>query len=212
MRPASSTVTVLVPTVRSPAPCRQAGRRRRWRPRGLTPAVRRPDIAASGNRVPGAWSTTAAYWAGSTNTMGISNPGQCRRVLDLRGSGGNDARHRRDLALQRRGDHRIPRGLDDRVGAHLLPGRGHLGAGYRRADHVRERHHGQHQHQGERRQDGAGRGTGGPCQADEPDHPARQARDPGQLAGKGGIAAQHDDGHGDRDEHRRRARVQAAVP
>ena len=33
-----------------------------------------PDSAASGNRGPGAWSITAAYWAGSTNITDSSVP------------------------------------------------------------------------------------------------------------------------------------------
>ena len=145
---------------------------------------RRPDSAASGNRGPGAWSITAAYLAGSTNTAVSSYPvAGSVACVDHRGRGGDDAGHRGDLPLQRWGDRLAVRGLDDRVGADLLPGCGHLATGYRGADHGRERHHGEHQHQGERRQDGAGRGAGGPRQADERDHPARPARDPGQLRG-----------------------------
>jgi hypothetical protein len=40
----------------------------------------------------------------------------------------------------------------------------------------------------------------------------RPARDPGQGAGGGRVAAQHDDGHRDGEEHWRRARVQGRVP
>jgi hypothetical protein len=162
-----------------------------WAAAGVTTAGRSvaalPDSAATGNRAPGASSTTAAYRAGSTHITDTANPEDSDPVavaavavaaVAVAATPGNG----RDLALQGRGDLVSGRHGDDGVGGYLLPGCGHLGLGHRRGDHVRERHHGQDQHQRERRQDGAGRGTGGPRQADERDHPARPARGSRTLA------------------------------
>jgi hypothetical protein len=72
MRPASLTVTVLLPTVRAAGAVPTTWAAAAVATAGTVPPF--PDSAATGNRVPGAWSTTAAYWAGSTNTTGNSNP------------------------------------------------------------------------------------------------------------------------------------------
>ena len=73
IRPASPIVMVLDPTLTSAGAVPKA-----WAAAGVATAGRIvaafPDSAATGNRGPGAWSTTAAYWAGSTHITDTANP------------------------------------------------------------------------------------------------------------------------------------------
>ena len=73
IRPASRIVMVLVPTLTSAGAVPTS-----WAAAGVATAgtivAAFPDSAATGNRGPGAWSITAAYWAGSTNITDSAVP------------------------------------------------------------------------------------------------------------------------------------------
>src|ERR1700722_18604952 len=83
IRPASPIVMVLDPTPTWAAPVPPTAVPppavpRAWAAAGVATAGRTvaalPDSAATGNRAPGAWSTTAAYRAGSTHITDTANP------------------------------------------------------------------------------------------------------------------------------------------
>ena len=132
IRPASPIVMVLVPTLTSAGAVPTS-----WAAAALPTAgsivASFPDSAASGNRGPGAWSTTAAYWAGSTYTTDSENPEDSDPVSTSAKAVATTPGTEETCVLQGRGRLVIVADLDDGVGAHLLPGRGHLGLGHRRA-------------------------------------------------------------------------------